>query len=388
MTGFGPDPAIATVDDLDPSATKLLRPARRVRTADRGRWERGARIPRSGRNRGGRISYGRLSEMDRVVKERRSKEQDYSRNIGSVIFAMMRRLTRAGSKPVRRGCGDRASAIGHAIFMVLASITPVMELAGNAMPAPCSTEGHALRPHLLPARVALPLLRQVLHEKVASPAVRWLDGGHADQAFAHRESPGWAPAHSRRRSQKTGVHAEAFTLCSRRRSEEREGSRTMAAAPGNLKELYTADMRDLWSANDQMQKIVQEFREKATDPKVKQLFERSVTGIGEHTQELRQMIDAEDPSPCAGMQGLVEEARRHALQSDLQPQLRDLEMITQYQRMSHYGIAGFGTVAAYADALGISEKANKLRSIVSDIYRGDEYASQLAESAQRAATRG
>jgi len=162
----------------------------------------------------------------------------------------------------------------------------------------------------------------------------------------------------------------------------------MTAAPRTLNDLYTADMRDLWSANDQMQRLMQAFVDKATDPKLKQLFERSVTGIGQHTQALRAMIGAESPSPCAGMQGLIREATQHALESDLPPHLRDLELITQYQRMSHYGLAGFGTVAAYAEALGMTEEANKLKSIVSDIYKADEYSSHLAESAQRAAAQG
>ncbi len=85
------------------------------------------------------------------------------------------------------------------------------------------------------------------------------------------------------------------------------------------------------------------------------------------------------------MQGLVQEATQHTLESDLPPPLRDLEMIAQYQRMSHYGVAGFGTVAAYAEALGMREEATKLKSIVLDIYKADEYSSSLAEGVQRAA---
>ena len=162
----------------------------------------------------------------------------------------------------------------------------------------------------------------------------------------------------------------------------------MAVAPSNLKELYIADLRDLWSANDQMQKIVQAFSERATDPKLKQLFEKSVAGIDQHTHALRAMMNVDSSSPCSGMQGLIQEAKQHALESDLAPQLRDLEMIAQYQRMSHYGLAGFGTVAAYAQALGMSEEASKLKSIVSEIYKADEYSSSLAESAQRAAAQG
>ena len=159
----------------------------------------------------------------------------------------------------------------------------------------------------------------------------------------------------------------------------------MAAAPRTLKELYTADMRDLWSSNDQMRAIVQSFAEKATDPKIRQLFEKSVSGIEKHTQALHELAGASDSSPCPGMQGLVGEATKHALDSDLPPELRDLEMIAQYQRMSHYGLAGFGTAAAYAEALGMSEQAGKLKAMVSDIYKADEVSSSLAESAQRSA---
>ena len=40
------------------------------------------------------------------------------------------------------------------------------------------------------------------------------------------------------------------------------------------------------------------------------------------------------------MEGLVEEAKHHALEEDMDGQLRDLVIISQYQRMSHYGLAG------------------------------------------------
>ena len=162
----------------------------------------------------------------------------------------------------------------------------------------------------------------------------------------------------------------------------------MANAPRNLKDLYTVEMRDLWSANDQMEKIMQVFSEKAIDPKLKRLFQQSASHIAQHTQVLREMTDAESASSCMGMQGLVQEATQHALESDLPPQLRDLELIAQYQRMSHYGLAGFGTAAAYAEAAGMTEQANKLKSIVSDIYKGDEYSSTLAESLEKAGTQG
>ena len=53
--------------------------------------------------------------------------------------------------------------------------------------------------------------------------------------------------------------------------------------------------------------------------------------------------------------------------------------------MSHYGLATFGTAAAYARALNRSNDEKALKSIVADIYKGDEIASRLAERLEAAA---
>ena len=88
------------------------------------------------------------------------------------------------------------------------------------------------------------------------------------------------------------------------------------------------------------------------------------------------------------MEGLVTEARKHS--SEEAPQdgkLLDIVIIAQYQRMAHYGLAGFGSAAAYAKALGKSDDEQKLKQAVSEIYKGDEFASQLAENLQQVATK-
>jgi hypothetical protein len=48
------------------------------------------------------------------------------------------------------------------------------------------------------------------------------------------------------------------------------------------------------------------------------------------------------------------------------------------------GLAAFGN-AAYANALGMKDHASKLSSIVTDIHKGDDYASKLAEKSESAA---
>lgn len=60
--------------------------------------------------------------------------------------------------------------------------------------------------------------------------------------------------------------------------------------------------------------------------------------------------------------------------------VRDAQIIAQYQRMSHYGLAGFGTAAAYAKALGMKADAKQLKQASKEIYLGDEYGTRLAEA--------
>jgi ferritin-like metal-binding protein YciE len=162
-------------------------------------------------------------------------------------------------------------------------------------------------------------------------------------------------------------------------------------ATDNLKDVYIEEMRDLWSANDQMQRLMPRLSEKASDSKLKEMLTQSVGGIGRHTETLKAILEAQGGNVgkdhCKGMEGLVAEARRHAIEAEMDNQLRDIVIIAQYQRMSHYGLAGFGTAAAYAGALGLRDDATKLKSIASDIYKADEYTSKLAERSEKAAAK-
>jgi len=48
--------------------------------------------------------------------------------------------------------------------------------------------------------------------------------------------------------------------------------------------------------------------------------------------------------------------------------------------MTHYGIAGFGTAAAFAKALGLKDDNKKLRDATKDIYASDAFMTKLAET--------
>ena len=155
--------------------------------------------------------------------------------------------------------------------------------------------------------------------------------------------------------------------------------------PESLKDLYTDELKDLWSANDQMDRLLKKIASKADGSKLKEMLAKSQSGIQKHTDMLKELLadqgEKTSKEHCKGMEGLVAEANKHLVEEAPEKgPLLDALIIAQYQRMTHYGIAGFGTAAAYAEALGLQEDAEKLKAATKEIYMGDEYMSRLAEA--------
>jgi ferritin-like metal-binding protein YciE len=161
------------------------------------------------------------------------------------------------------------------------------------------------------------------------------------------------------------------------------------STPEDLKDVYADELKDLWSANDQMQKVLKKITSKASDPALKDMLAKSQDGIAKHTEILKELIAGQgekvSKEHCKGMEGLVAEATKHVLEEGPEKgPVLDVLIIAQYQRMTHYGIAGFGTAAAYAKALGQKDDNKKLREATKEIYGGDEFMTKLAETAVNA----
>ena len=157
----------------------------------------------------------------------------------------------------------------------------------------------------------------------------------------------------------------------------------------NLSDVYINELKDLWSANDQMARAVRKMTPNATHPKLKQMLEASQSGIASHTEILKTLISSHDAKVskehCKGMEGLCTEALKHTIEEapEKGPVL-DAVIIAQYQRMTHYGITGFGTAAAFSSALKLKDDNKQLKAAVKDMYIADELMTELAEAAVNA----
>jgi ferritin-like metal-binding protein YciE len=154
----------------------------------------------------------------------------------------------------------------------------------------------------------------------------------------------------------------------------------------NLSDLYIEELKDLWSANDQMARALKKIAPKASNPKLSKMLDASQEGIADHTNLLKALIANQDEKVskehCKGMEGLVKEAIKHTI--DDAPKKRpvlDASIIAQYQRMTHYGVTGFGTVAAFSKALNLKDDNKQLKGAIKDMFVSDELMTELAEAA-------
>jgi len=149
-----------------------------------------------------------------------------------------------------------------------------------------------------------------------------------------------------------------------------------------LRELYIDEIKDLYSAENQLVKALPKLAKAATSDELRSGFEEHLEQTKGHVQRLEQIFEALGESPkgkkCKGMAGLVEEGA-DVMGEDFEGSVMDAALIGAAQRVEHYEIAAYGTVCAFAEELGETEHASLLTETLEEEKETDEKLSQLAE---------
>lgn len=150
----------------------------------------------------------------------------------------------------------------------------------------------------------------------------------------------------------------------------------------NLEELFEHQLKDLYSAEDQLTKALPKMVKNATDEKLKKAFEDHLEETKEHKKRLEEICKELDIDPkgetCKAMKGLIKEAESF-LEEVKDKEVKDAGMIAEAQRVEHYEISGYGTAVRYAKELGHDSIAKKLQKTLDEEYNADEKLNDLAE---------
>jgi len=151
----------------------------------------------------------------------------------------------------------------------------------------------------------------------------------------------------------------------------------------NLHDLYIGQLQDLHSACKQSVDVTTKLGRAASNKDLGEALIAGTNGISKGMDALKSLCASHEVDPngehCKGMQGLVAEARAHALDTDFgNADVRDAMIITQYQRMLHYAIAGYGCLVAMANRLKLDKDAAILKKHLDANYDGDRRMTGIA----------
>jgi ferritin-like metal-binding protein YciE len=151
----------------------------------------------------------------------------------------------------------------------------------------------------------------------------------------------------------------------------------------SLRELYVEELKDLWSAENQILKGLPRMIKAASHPQLKRAFTKHEAQTRMQVKRLERICKDLGESPrgkkCVGMEGLIQEAKE-LLSEKPEPNVLDAGLISAAQHVEHYEMAGYGTVRTWARLLGYDNHVGLLQQTLDEEKATDQLLSEIAES--------
>ena len=150
-----------------------------------------------------------------------------------------------------------------------------------------------------------------------------------------------------------------------------------------LKHLYIEELKDLYSAENQLVQAIPKMAHAASSEDLRAGFEEHLVQTKEHVVRLEKILKALGESAkgkkCKGMEGLIQEGNE-MIKEDPAPEELDAGLISAAQRVEHYEIAGYGCVSTYAKLLGEDQAVTLLKRTLEEEKETDEKLTELSGS--------
>lgn len=159
------------------------------------------------------------------------------------------------------------------------------------------------------------------------------------------------------------------------------------AAKG-LKDLFEDSLKDIYWAEKALVKALPKMHKNATDDKLKKAIDKHLKETENHLVRLEDCFQAigkkAQAKKCVAMAGLIEEG--DSIIKETKPgAVRDAGIIAAAQKVEHYEIATYGTLAAFAKVLKEKKCLNLLIKTLEEEKKCDESLTEIADTALNSA---
>jgi ferritin-like metal-binding protein YciE len=154
------------------------------------------------------------------------------------------------------------------------------------------------------------------------------------------------------------------------------------ADAGTLYDAFINELRDAYDAEKQLTNALPKMAKAANSPDLRSAFETHLDETRGQITRLEQVFESLDEKVrgkhCDGIAGIIEEGKA-VMEEDFDEATTDACLIAGGQRAEHYEMAAYGTLVAWARAMGHSEAADLLQETLDEEKAADEKLSALAE---------
>ncbi len=157
------------------------------------------------------------------------------------------------------------------------------------------------------------------------------------------------------------------------------------------RELLIEELKDLYSAENQILKALPKMAEAATSEELREAFASHLTEteaqVGRLDEIGTKLGESMKGKKCKAMEGLVAEGKE-IMEEDATPAMLDLALIGAAQKVEHYEIAGYGTARALAEQSDEKEVAALLQETLDEEGKTDQLLTEIAQGIDVEPTEG
>ncbi len=150
----------------------------------------------------------------------------------------------------------------------------------------------------------------------------------------------------------------------------------------SLKDLLVDQMGDMLNAEKQLVAALPKMAEAASNPELRQGFERHLEQTRGHVSRLERAFQklgvSVKENTCEAMRGLIEEGQEIISQWG-DSEVRDAGLIAAGQKVEHYEIASYGCLCTWSRQIGQHEVAQLLGQTLEEEKETDNKLTQIAE---------
>ena len=159
----------------------------------------------------------------------------------------------------------------------------------------------------------------------------------------------------------------------------------------SMQDLLVYQLRDIYSAEQQLVKALPKMQEKAATEELATAFRDHLAETENQVARLEQIFEILGERPggtkCKAMEGLIEEAQE-ILDEDGTESVIDAGIIAAAQRVEHYEVSAYGSAKAFAALLGLSEVVKLLNESQQEETAADKKLSLIATTEVNARAAG